>query len=93
MEESERIVTFTDDEGKEYKIEILDIIEHGDEIYACGVDAATPDDIDECEVLIMRVVHINDEEEALEPIEDEALLQEIFEIFKIHIDEEFEFEE
>ena len=36
MEESERIVTFTDDEGKEYKIEILDIIEHGDEIYACA---------------------------------------------------------
>ena len=93
MEESERIVTFTDDEGKEYKIEILDIIEHGDEIYECGVDSATPDDIDECEVLIMRVVHINDEEDALEPIEDEALLQEIFEIFKNHMDEEFEFEE
>ena len=41
----------------------------------------------------MRVVHINDEEDALEPIEDEALLQEIFEIFKNHMDEEFEFEE
>ena len=93
-EKNENIVVLLDDEGKEYKLEILDILEHGGKEYAVGPPADTPEDEEEATVLIMHIVHANEEEDILEPIEDEKELQAVFEVFKTHMDnEEFEFEE
>ena len=93
-EKNENIVVLLDDEGKEYKLEILDILEHGGKEYAVGLPADTPEDEEEATVLIMHIVHANEEEDILEPIEDEKELQAVFEVFKTHMDnEEFEFEE
>lgn len=93
-ENNENIVVLLDDEGIEYKLEILDILEHGGKEYAVGLPADTPEDEEEATVLIMHIVHANDEEDILEPIEDDAELQAVFEVFKTHMDsEEFEFEE
>ncbi len=92
-ERNENIVVLLDDEGQEYELEILDILEYKGKEYAVGLPADTPEDEEEATVLIMRIVHINDEEDSLEPIENEEELQAVFEVFKTHADsEEFEFE-
>ena len=93
-EQNDNVVVLLDDEGKEFRLEILDILERGGKEYAVGLPADTPDDEEEATVLIMHIVHANEEEDILEPIEDESELQAVFEIFKTHMDsEEFEFEE
>ena len=94
MEERENIIVLIDDEGKEMPFEVLDIIEEGDMRYAVGIPAEeAEDEAEEGTVLIMRIVPANDEEDILEPIEDEAELNKVFEIFKTRMEEEFEFED
>lgn len=94
MEERENVIILIDDEGKEMPFEVLDIIEEDDKRYAVGIPTEeAEDEAEEGTVLIMRIVPANDEEDILEPIEDEAELQKIFEIFKSRMEEEFEFED
>ena len=92
-EERENIVVLIDDEGNELNFEIMDIIEYQGEQYAAGLDADADEDAEESTVLIMKIVHANEEEDILEPVTDDNVLQSVFEIFKEHMDEEFEFEE
>lgn len=92
-EERENIVVLIDDEGNELNFEIMDIIEYQGSQYAAGLDADADEDAEESTVLIMKIVHANEEEDILEPVTDDNVLQSVFEIFKEHMDEEFEFEE
>lgn len=92
-EERENIVVLIDDEGNELNFEIMDIIEYEGNQYAAGLDADADEDAEESTVLIMKIVHANEEEDILEPVTDDNVLQSVFEIFKEHMDEEFEFEE
>jgi len=91
-EERDNIVVLVDDEGQELKFEVLDIIEYEGNEYAAGLEADKPEE-DEDTVLIMRIVHANEEEDILEPVENEEVLQAVFEIFKEHMEDEFEFED
>ena len=93
MEDRNDIVVLYDDEGKEFQFEILDIIEYNDDEYAVGLPADTPEDEEESTVFIMKIVHENDDEDILEPVKDEEELNAVFEIFKEHMDDEFEFVE
>ena len=94
QEERENVIVLIDDEGKEMPFEVLDIIEEDEKRYAVGIPAEeAADEAEEGTVLIMRIVPANDEEDILEPIEDEAELQKIFEIFKERMEEEFDFED
>lgn len=92
-EERENIIVLVDEQGEELKFEVLDIIEYKENEYAVGVEADLPEDEEDSSVLIMRIVHANDEEDILEPINDEKELNAVFEIFKDHMDDEFEFED
>jgi len=91
-EERENIVVLLDDEGNELHYEVLDIIEYNGSEYACGVDINADEDDEEGTVLIMKIVHANDEEDILEPVNDDNVLQSVFEIFKEHMEDEFEFD-
>lgn len=92
-EERDNIIVLIDDKGEEFRFEILDVVEYNNNEYAVGLDANVEDDGEEDTVLIMRIVHANEEEDILEPVEDENELKAVFEIFKEHMSEEFEFEE
>lgn len=93
-EERENIVVLVDDEGQELKFEVLDIIEYEGSEYAAGLDADKAESEDgEDTVIIMKIVHANEDEDILEPVADEKTLQSVFEIFKEHMADEFEFEE
>ena len=86
-EEESEIIELIDDDGKVIKFKLLDVTEYKGEKYTLLLAAEPSDEIAEDEVVIFR---LNEKEETLEPIEDEALLEEVFEFYQSEIDEEEE---
>jgi uncharacterized protein YrzB (UPF0473 family) len=79
-------ITLTDEDGKEVELEHLDTIEHGGETYMLFGIADEEND-EEMAVVIMQVVEA-DNEEMLEEVQDEQLLDEIYNIFLERVGEE-----
>lgn len=81
MEEERDLVTFVDEDGNEFDLEVIDYFEHNDKEYGVLIDPETPDDAEYFEVCIMEIVQ-NEEEELEEflPVEDEALQAELLKI-------------
>lgn len=92
MEELENIVVLNDENGNEVSFEYLDLIEYkGDEYVVLLPVEGEEDD----EVIILKVEAIpgNEEEESYVSVDDEETLFAIFDIFKEHFAEEFDFVE
>lgn len=81
----EGIIELIDDENNIIKFRLLDVTEYKGEKYALLLAAEPNDAISEDEVAIFRY---KEEEQILEPIEDEALLEEVFEYYQNEEDEE-----
>ena len=86
-EEGEEIVELIDDNGNVLKFKLLDVTEYKGVKYTLLLAAEPNEEIAEDEVVIFR---LNEEEEVLEPIEDEKLLEEVFEFYQNEIEEEAE---
>ena len=87
MEEEEKepqIIELVDDEGKVVLFKLLDVTEYKGEKYTLLLAAEPNEDIAEDEVVIFR---LNEAEEILEPIEDENLLQEVFDFYQQEVEE------
>lgn len=84
-EEQEEIVELVDDNGNVLKFKLLDVTEYKGVKYTLLLAAEPNEEIAEDEVVIFR---LNEEEEVLEPIEDDKLLEEVFEFYQNEIDEE-----
>ena len=81
MEDERDLVTFTDEEGNEFDLEVIDYFEHEGKEYAVLVDAELPEEPEEdFEVCIMEII-VNEEEDMEEfvPVPDD-LLDELFAI-------------
>ncbi len=85
--DEEGIIELIDDEDNIIKFRLLDVCEYKGEKYALLLAAEPNDAVAEDEVAIFRY---KEEEQMLEPIEDEALLEEVFEFYQNEddIDEE-----
>lgn len=83
--EEEEIIELVDDEGKIIKFKLLDVTEYKGEKYTLLLAAEPNEEIADDEVVIFR---LNEKEETLEPIEDENLLQEIFDFYQSEEEEE-----
>jgi uncharacterized protein YrzB (UPF0473 family) len=83
------IITLEDDLGNEKDFEFLDTVEYdGDEyIVLLPVEEEEQD-----EVMILRVDSLNDEDESYSGIDDEEILQAVFDIFKDRYKDDFDFE-
>ena len=83
MDEEEKlddgIIELIDDENNVVKFRLLDVTEYKGEKYTLLLAAEPNDEIAEDEVVIFRY---NEEEGALDPIEDDDLLQEIFDFYQ-----------
>ena len=79
QEQDDGIIELVDEEGTVVKFRLLDVTEYKGEKYTLLLAAEPNDDVEEDEVVIFR---LNEEEETLEPIEDEALLEEVFEFYQ-----------
>ena len=87
LTEEEELIELIDDDGNIIKFKLLDVTEYKGEKYTLLLAAEPNDEIAEDEVVIFR---LNEKEETLEPIEDEALLEEVFEFYQNEADEEEE---
>lgn len=73
------IIELIDEEDNVVKFRLLDVTEYKGEKYTLLLAAEPNDDIAEDEVVIFL---LNEDEETLEPIEDEELLQEVFDFYQ-----------
>lgn len=83
MDEEEQledgIIELIDDDGNIIKFRFLDVTEYKGVKYTLLLAAEPDEKIAEDEVVIFR---LNEEEQTLEPIEDENLLQEVFDFYQ-----------
>ena len=77
--EEEELIELIDDEDNIIKFRLLDVTEYKGEKYALLLAAEPNDAVAEDEVAIFRY---KEEEQMLEPIEDEDLLQEVFDFYQ-----------
>ena len=83
-EEQGDLIELIDDEGRVINFRLLDVTEYKGEKYTLLLAAEPNDGIAEDEVVIFR---LNEAEETHEPIEDENLLQEVFDFYQQEADE------
>ena len=92
MEDLDNIITLNDENGNEVKFEFLDLIEYNDEEYVVLLPMDSEED-DDGEVVILRLEDTDEdsEEESYVGVEDEEILNQVFEIFKDKYKDEFNF--
>lgn len=81
INEEDEVVTLTDDEGNDKDFYVLAELDYKDKWYIY-LEAVEPDqDIQEGEILIFELGENEEGDEIFIPIEDEKLLNEVFELF------------
>ena len=92
-EELDNIVVLNDEEGNEVKFEFLDLVELDDEEYVVLLPISEDGEEDEGEVVILKVEDTDEdsEEESYVSIEDEEILNKVFEMFKEKFKDDFDF--
>ena len=88
-EMDESIVILTDDEGNDIEFEFLDLIEYEGKEYVVLLPS-DPEDVEEG-VLILEVVRGT--EETYLDIDDDELLEKLFDIFRERYNGDYEFED
>lgn len=90
-EELDNIIVLNDEDGNEVEFEFLDLIEYDGESYV--VLLPNDDDEEEAgEVLILKLEdNDSEDEESYVSVDDEEILNKVFEIFKDKFKDEFNF--
>ncbi|MBQ6336797.1 MAG: DUF1292 domain-containing protein [Ruminococcus sp.] len=83
------IITLEDDLGNEKNFEFLDVVEYESDEY---IVLLPTDEDEQSEVMILRIESVDDENENYVGIDDEEVLQKVFDIFKSRFQDEFDFE-
>ena len=78
MEEEESILTLTDENGEDMEFEYLDCIEYQGTEYL----VLMPADEESNEIVIMQIQPVDEENENYLAVEDEAVLDAVYNIFK-----------
>ena len=86
----DNIIALNDKHGNEVEFEYLDLIEHNNDAYV----VLLPADEEADEVVILKCEESEDDsdEENYRSVDDEALLNELFEIFKEKNADKFDFD-
>ena len=93
-EELDNIVILNDEEGNEVKFEFLDLVELDDEEYVVLLPVTEEGEEEEGEVVILKIEDNDDEnaeEESYISIEDDEILNKVFNIFKEKFKDDFDF--
>lgn len=90
-EEVDNIVILNDEEGNEVQFEFLDLIEYKEEEYVILLPVEDEISEEPGEVVILKVESTSEDEESYVSVEDEEVLNNVFEIFKEKFKDEFNF--
>ena len=94
IEEEVEVVTFIDDEGNEFEMEIVDEFEHNEKKYAVLVELVEHEHDENCDcdheenLFIFELSQNEQNEEEFLPVEDDALLDELIKIIESRFLEE-----
>ena len=88
MDEQE-ILVLTDDMGGEAEFEVLDLIEYEGKQYV----VLLPTDENDTGIVILEMIEIDEENADYLDVEDEAILNAVFDVFKEAHKDEFDFAE
>ena len=88
-EELDNIIVLNNENGEEVPFEFLDLIELDGEEYVVLLPAEETEEAGE--VVILQVEDTDSEEESYISVEDEDVLNKVFEIFKDKFKDEFNF--
>ena len=83
------IITLEDDLGNEKDFEFLDTVEYDGDEY---IILLPEEEEEQNEVMILRIESIDDENENYVGVDDEEVLQKVFDIFKDRYSDDFDFE-
>lgn len=89
QEEESSILTLTDENGNDENFEYLDCIEYNGKEYLILM----PEDEPETQIVILEVEPVDEENENYLAVEDEALLNAVYDIFKEKYKDVLTFEE
>ena len=88
LQEEESILTLTDENGQETRFEYLDCVEfEGDEYLIL-----TPEE-EPGHIVILRIEPVDEENENYQAVEDEAILDSVYQIFKERYKDVLQFED
>lgn len=90
----DNIVVLNDEEGNEVQFEFLDLIDYEGEEYVILLPVAETEDAEADEVVILKTEKVADEnsdEESYVSVEDEDILNAVFEKFKEKFKDDFNF--
>ena len=92
-EELDNIIVLNDEDGNEVQFEFLDLVELDSEEYVVLLPIVEEGEEDTGEVVILKVEDSEDEEdeETYTSVEDDEILNKVFEIFKEKFKDEFNF--
>ncbi len=90
-EDFEPIITLTDEEGRDVKFEIVDVValEENNKEYLIAAEVKDENSDDDVEVTILEINQDGDEE-VYDVVTDEALADKVFKVFKSQLDSEEE---
>lgn len=94
MEKNQTIYSIKCEVGNEVKFEFLDLVELDDEEYVVLLPVAEEGEEEDGEVVILKLEDNDDEdseEESYVSVEDEDVLNKVFEIFKEKFKDDFDF--
>ena len=91
-EEIDNIVSLTDEDGNEIEFEFLDLIDYDEEEYVVLLPVEDESEDEIGEVVILKVEQTESEDqESYVGVEDEEVLNKVFEIFKEKFKDEFDY--
>ena len=92
--EEENIIVLNDENGKEVRFEFLDLIEYDGEEYVVLLPVIEEGEEDSGEVVILKLEETDsEEEESYVSVDDEEVLNTVFQMFKEKFKDEFNFED
>lgn len=89
-EELDNIIVLNDEEGNEVEFEFLDLIEYEGEEYVVLLPSEETEDAGEVVILKLEDTE-SEEEESYVSVDDEEILNKVFEIFKEKFKDDFNF--
>ena len=93
QEEYTNVITLTDSDGSDVDFEVLDIIPYNDHEYAVMLPVDDESDSPEAVILELLEAEEDNEEDMLQGVDDEEILNAVFNLFMEKNADEFQFEQ
>lgn len=93
QEEYTNVITLTDSDGSDVDFEVLDIVPYNDHEYAVLLPVDDESDSPEAVILELLEAEEDNEEDMLQGVEEEEILNAVFNLFMEKNADEFQFEQ